>query len=139
MTLICGKINAITPLWFNSMETNFRFCSVTIFGFLEFLWVGLFHVQYGDYFWNATIYQFKTRLRRNFWRILVLGVLNCKENKEVGTICFEVRIPKKKTKIVMEFFYVSFSKWLFIFGFYNFILEANKNIYGNAFITWKSH
>ena len=34
----------------------------------------------------------------------------------------------------MEFFYVSF---LFIFGFNNFILEDNKNIYGNAFIPLK--
>ena len=62
-----------------------------------------------------------------------------KENKEVGTICFEIRIPMKKPKIFMEFFYVSFRKKLSIFGFSNFILEENKNIYGNTFIPWKSH
>ena len=28
---------------------------------------------------------------------------------------------------------------IFIFGFNNFILEENKNIYGNAFIPSKSH
>ena len=42
-------------------------------------------------------------------------------------------------KIFMEFFYVSFRKKWSIFGFSNFILEENKNIYGNAFIPWKSH
>ena len=31
--------------------------------------------------------------------------INLKENKEVGTICFEIRIPMKKPKIFMEFFY----------------------------------
>ena len=37
-------------------------------------------------------------------------------------------------KIFMEFFYVSFRKKLSIFGFSNFILEENKNIYRNTFI-----
>jgi hypothetical protein len=36
--------------------------------------------------------------------------INRKETKEVGTICFEVRIPMKKTKIFMEFFHVNFQK-----------------------------
>ena len=58
---------------------------------------------------------------------------------EVGTICFDVRIPMKKPKIFMEFFYVSFQKKIFIFGFNNFILEEYKNIYENAFIPSKSH
>ena len=35
---------------------------------------------------------------------------NWKENKEVGTISVEVRIQMKKTKIFMEFFYISFRK-----------------------------
>jgi hypothetical protein len=39
----------------------------------------------------------------------------------------------------MEFFYVSFRKKIFIFGFNNFILEENKNIYENAVIPSKSH
>ena len=68
-----------------------------------------------------------------------MEVINWKENKEVGTICFEIRIPMKKPKIFMEFFYVSFQKKLSIFGFSNFILEENKNIYENTFIPWKSH
>ena len=55
-----------------------------------------------------------------------MEVINWKENKKVVTICFEIRIPKKKSKIFMEFFYVSFQKWLFIFGFNNFILQENK-------------
>ena len=29
--------------------------------------------------------------------------MNRKENKEVSTICFEVRVPMKKTKILIEF------------------------------------
>ena len=31
-------------------------------------------------------------------------------NKEVGTICFEIRIPMKKPKIFMEFFYLGIRK-----------------------------
>ena len=68
-----------------------------------------------------------------------MEVINWKENKEVGTICFEVKFPMKKPKIFLEFFNVSFRKKLFIFGIDNFILEENKNIYGNAFIPSKSH
>ena len=37
----------------------------------------------------------------------------------------------------MEFFYVSFQKELFRFGFNNFILEKTNNIYGNIFIPLK--
>ena len=54
-----------------------------------------------------------------------MEVINWKENKEVGTICFEVA-STKKPKIFMEFFYVSFQIKLFIFGFNHFILEENK-------------
>ena len=39
-----------------------------------------------------------------------MEVSNWKENKEIGTISFEVRIPMKKPKIFLEFFYVSFWK-----------------------------
>ena len=39
-----------------------------------------------------------------------MEVINWKENKEAGTVCFEARIPMKKTKIFMEFFHVSFQK-----------------------------
>ena len=49
-----------------------------------------------------------------------MEVINRKDIKEVGTICFVVRIPMKKTKIFMEFFYLSFQKIL-IFGFKIFI------------------
>ena len=45
----------------------------------------------------------------------------------------------KKPKIFMGFFYVSFRKKSSIFGFSNFILDENKNVYGNIFIPWKSH
>jgi hypothetical protein len=41
-------------------------------------------------------------------------------------ISFEVRIPMKRPKIFIEFFYVSFQRKIFIFGFNNFILEENK-------------
>ena len=44
---------------------------------------------------------------------------------EVGTICFEIRMPMKKPKIFLEFFYVSFRKKISIVGFSNFILEEN--------------
>ena len=60
-----------------------------------------------------------------------MEVLNWKENKNVGSICFEVRIPMKKTKIFMESFYVSLKKDTFIQW-----LE-NKNIYGNISYSFK--
>ena len=104
---------------------------IMVFDFLHFVF---FQVQYIHYCWKHYV----ERLRRNFY-IFFMEVINWKENKEVGTICFEIRIPMKKPKIFMEFFYVSFQKKLSIFGFSNFILEENKNIYGNTFIPWKSH
>ena len=63
-----------------------------------------------------------------------MEVSNLKENKEIGTVSFEVRIPMKKQKIFLESFYVSFRKQLSKFGFNNLILEETKNIFGNAFI-----
>ena len=39
-----------------------------------------------------------------------MEVIIWKENEEVSTICFEIRIAMKKRKIFMEFFYVSFQK-----------------------------
>ena len=65
-----------------------------------------------------------------------MEVIKWKENKEVGAICFDVRIPMKKTKILFEFFYVSFWKKLFEFEFNNLILEKTKNIFGNTFIQY---
>ena len=59
-----------------------------------------------------------------------MEVINWNKNKEVGTICFEVRISMKKLKIFMKFFYLSFWKFVFIFGFNHFILEGNKNELG---------
>ena len=49
-------------------------------------------------------------------------ILNGKENKEAGAICFEIRIPRKKNK---EFLRKVPSK---IYGSY-FIMEKNKNIF----------
>ena len=63
-----------------------------------------------------------------------MEVINRKENKEVGTICFEVRISMKKPIIYMEFFHASFQKLLSRFGINNFILEKKKNINENIFI-----
>ena len=51
---------------------------------------------------------------------------------KVGTICFEVRIPIKNPENYNGFFYLcNFPQQIFIFGLNNFILEENKNIYGN--------
>ena len=49
-------------------------------------------------------------------------ILNWKENKETGSICFEVRTPRKKNKELLR---KNLSK---IYGS-NFIMEKNKNIY----------
>ena len=65
-----------------------------------------------------------------------MEVINWKDNKEVGFICFEVRILMKKPKIFLEFFYVTFQKNMFEFN--NFILEENENIYGKTFIPQKA-
>ena len=58
---------------------------------------------------------------------------------KVGTICFEVRIPIKNPENYNGFFYLcNFPQQIFIFGLNNFILEENKNIYGNiVFIPLK--
>ena len=45
----------------------------------------------------------------------------------------------KKTKIFLEFFYVRFQINYLYLDLKIFILEENKNIYGNAFVPWKSH
>ena len=75
---------------------------IMVFDFLHFMF---FQVQYIHYCWKHYV----ERLRRNFY-IFFMEVINWKENKKVGTICFEVRIPMNKPKIFMEFFYVSFQK-----------------------------
>ena len=50
-------------------------------------------------------------ITQEFLLIFFMEVINSKENKEVGTICFDIRIQmKNKTKIFMEFFYESFRK-----------------------------
>ena len=49
-------------------------------------------------------------------------ILNSKENKEAGAICFEIRIPRKKNKEILG---KVLSK---IYGS-NFIMERNKNIF----------
>jgi hypothetical protein len=49
-------------------------------------------------------------------------IINWKENKEAGAICFEIRIPSKKNKYLLR---KVPSK---IYGSY-FIMERNKNIF----------
>ena len=75
---------------------------IMVFDFLHFVF---FQVQYIHYCWKHYV----GRLRGNFY-IFFMEFINWKENKEVGTIYFEVRIPMKKPKILMEFFYGSFWK-----------------------------
>ena len=75
---------------------------ILVFDILHFVF---FQVQYIHYCWKHYI----ERLRRNFY-ILFMEVSNWKENKEICTISFEVRIPMKKPKIFLESFYVSFRK-----------------------------
>ena len=113
-------------------ETISLFFSVDIMVF-DFPHFVFFQVQYIHYCWK----HYLERLHRNCYTFF-MEVIIWKENKEVGTICFEIRIPMKKPKIFMEFFYVSFWKKKSIFGFSNFIVEENKNIYGDTFIPWKS-
>ena len=50
-------------------------------------------------------------------------ILNWKENKEAGAICFEIRIPKKKNKTLLK---KVPSK---IYGSY-FIMEKTKTFFG---------
>ena len=66
-----------------------------------------------------------------------MEVINSKENKEVDTICFEIRIPMKKTKIFMEFFYVSFRNNYLYLDTTILFWKKTKNIYGNTFIPSK--
>ena len=67
-----------------------------------------------------------------------MEVINRKENKKIGTILFKVNgFQLKKPKILMEFFHVSFRKWLSKFGFKNLILEKEKNYIWKHFHTMK--
>ena len=63
-----------------------------------------------------------------------MEVIIWKENKEVSTVCFEIRIPMKENKNIQG---IS-KKKKYIFGFSNFILEENKNIYGNTLYREKA-
>ena len=62
---------------------------------------------------------------------------NWKENKEVGTISFEVRIPMKKPKIFMEFFYVSFRKKNIYFWIQQFYFGRKQKYLWKRFYTIK--
>ena len=53
-------------------------------------------------------------------------ILNGKENKEAGAICFDLRVPRKKNK---EMFWKFPSK---IYGS-NFIMEKKKNLVSQYF------
>ena len=55
--------------------------------------------------------------------VFLFWVFNWEENKEVGTICFELGIPKKKPKKYLETFSISWqNKYLYVIGLVNFIL-----------------
>ena len=69
---------------------------IMVFDFLHFVF---FQVQYKHYCWKHYVERLRTQ---KFLHIFFTGVFNRIENKEVGTICCEVRIPMKKTKILME-------------------------------------
>ena len=58
-----------------------------------------------------------------------------KENKAVDTICIVVRIPKKN---IFKIFVHKFPKLRIIFGFKNYILEENKDMFGNGFFPQKT-
>ena len=55
-----------------------------------------------------------------------IEVINWKENKEVGPICFEIRVPMKN-----QWYFWNFStsnKMLYFIGYMNFVSEEKKNI-----------
>ena len=110
-------------IYLNLCSTKGLFFSVDIlvFDILNFVF---FKVQYIHYCWKHYV----ERLRRNFY-IFFVEVSKWKENKEIGTISFQVRIPMKKPKIFLDSFYVSLQKQLLKFGFNNLSLEETKNIY----------
>ena len=58
--------------------------------------------------------------RKNNYGILHILILNCKENKETGAICFEIKVPRKKNllQIVAPKIYES-----------NFIMEKHTSIF----------
>ena len=58
---------------------------------------------------------------RNIFSECVL-ILNGKENKEAGAICFELRIPRKKSKEI-------FWKVPLVYGI-NLIMEKTKTFFG---------
>ena len=81
------------------IKTLLRYCSVVIFWNVIFCILGFSkcntynideNIMYKDY---VEIFTYSC-----------IKVINWKENKEVGTICIQVRIPMKKPKIFLEFF-----------------------------------
>ena len=70
----------------------------------------------------------------NFHEIL-FWILSGKENKEAGTICFEVRIPRiKNQKNVMEWFHQKLMECMLSTGLW-FVLAQWKNIAPKKFIS----
>ena len=69
-----------------------NYVDIMAFDFLHFVF---FQVQYIHYCWKHYV-----EISAYFY----MEVINWKENKEVGTICCEIRISMKKPKIFMEFF-----------------------------------
>ena len=87
----------------NAKSSHERYCSVAIFRIVIFCILGFSkcnsYVIAGNIMYKVYV---------EIFTYSFVEVINWKENKEVGNICFEVRIPMKKPKIFLEFFYVSF-------------------------------
>ena len=77
-----------------------------------FFFVFFFNIPIGFFNGNTNIIywkQYGERLHKIFC-ILFYEVFDWEENKEVGAICFELEIPKKKKKKILETFSLSFKK-----------------------------
>ena len=99
--MLTGKWGYPKAFSFYPVESLYKILALFLSGFLLAL------VFYVLIFFNIVL----QTLEKNYVGIFMqfcFGIFNWKENKKVGTICFELRIPKKETKIYLETFSVSF-------------------------------
>ena len=109
------------------------------FSFIIVQWLSVGFIFYVLVFFNSNTYIIaKNIMKKAYIGILMyscFGVFTWKENKEVGIICFEFGILKKKPNPYLETFSVSFqNKYLDTnIWIHQFFLEGTKSISGYVF------
>ena len=131
-TLLTTRVFSYSGKNISTQNTNLftlgLFFSVNIM-FFYFLHFVFFQVQYIHH----CLKDYVERLRRNFY-ILFYGSHLQKREQGGWHYLFWGKDSNEKKKNIYGIFLCKFPKKQSILGFSNFILEENKNIYGNIFI-----